>query len=85
MGLAFALLSLLQLVLYNAANVYANIWLSRWTEDPVFSDSSNSTSEEKSDAVNKYLGVYGGLGAVQSKNCYSDQPSIIRLDIRATW
>lgn len=65
MGLAFALMTLVQLVLYSGSSVFSSIWLSQWTGDPVF---ATNHSDAKDQAVTKYLGVYGGLGVAQSKS-----------------
>lgn len=64
MGLIFALLTLVQLVLYSGSSVFSSIWLSQWTDDPIFA--TNSSNDDKEQAVTKYLSVYGGLGVIQS-------------------
>jgi len=55
------LLSLAGLV---ASQVSNNIWLSKWTLQPVY----NGTTDPHTTSV--YLGVYGALGACQSKQVY---------------
>jgi len=46
---------------FVAAQVSTNIWLSKWTQQPLY----NGTSDQHTTDV--YLGVYGALGACQSK------------------
>ena len=69
MGYLFVFLTFGQMLGNSALQVYSSIWLSQWTDDPRFmpATTANYTTAEKEAAVNKYLGVYGGLGAVQSK------------------
>ena len=45
-----------------AAQVVTNIWLSKWSDDPVY---ENATEARKQ--INMRLGVYGAVGAVQSE------------------
>lgn len=68
-GYGFALLIVIVYVLYEAAAVLANIWLSKWTDDP---DLNNLTafpanSSQRLDRNNYYLALYGGLGAGQGE------------------
>ncbi|GFR98147.1 multidrug resistance-associated protein 1 [Elysia marginata] len=51
---------------YQGVNVYSSIWLSQWTADSVLQNRSLSNTSEYSDRNEMYLGVYGGLGAVQA-------------------
>lgn len=52
--------------LYQGASIFANVWLTQWTTDPILSNSTipaNST-----DYINQrdmYLGVYGAAGGMQ--------------------
>jgi len=46
---------------FIAAQVSTNIWLSKWTLQPVY----NGTTDRHTTDI--YLGVYGTLGAFQSK------------------
>jgi len=46
---------------FIAAQVSTNIWLSKWTLQPVY----NGTTDWHTTSL--YLGVYGALGALQSK------------------
>jgi len=52
---------LVSIVGFVAAQVSTNIWLSQWTRQPVY----NGTTDRHTTDV--YLGVYGALGACQSK------------------
>jgi len=54
-------IAFLSLAGYVAAQVSTNIWLSKWTLQPVY----NGTTDQHTTDV--YLGVYGALGAVQCK------------------
>ncbi len=66
LGLIWSILLVLFFLLYQAASVMSNVWLSEWTEDPILKNDSIPTNS--STYVNKrdmYLGVYGGLGAMQ--------------------
>lgn len=61
------LLALLLVVADGGLTVGFSIWLSMWTGDPIFSDSSNSTGIEKQAAMENYLGGLTGFGVSQSK------------------
>ena len=68
-GYIYVLFIVILYLLYEAAAVLANIWLSAWTDDP---DLNNLTvfpanSSERLDRNNYYLILYGGFGAAQSK------------------
>ena len=68
-GYIYVLFIVILYLLYEAAAVLANIWLSEWTDDP---DLKNLTifpanSSERLDRNNYYLILYGGFGAAQSK------------------
>ncbi|GFN99334.1 multidrug resistance-associated protein 1 [Plakobranchus ocellatus] len=52
--------------IYQGVNVYSSIWLSQWTADPLLQNTSLSGTSEYSRRNDKYLGVYGGLGAAQA-------------------
>ncbi|XP_070185918.1 multidrug resistance-associated protein 1-like isoform X2 [Littorina saxatilis] len=49
-------------ILYNAASIYSNVWLSEWSND---ARRSNVTQDEADSQRNMRLGVYGALGALQ--------------------
>lgn len=62
---AIALLSFF--TMFQAASVGSNIWLSKWTDDPDINNATIVNTSYYGDLRNKYLGVYGGLGALQGK------------------
>ena len=49
-------------VLYNALSIYANVWLSQWSDD-----ASDPSLAKDTKHRNMRLGVYGALGALQGK------------------
>jgi len=53
-------------LLYQAASVMSNVWLSWWTDDPDINNSTILNTTFYNDKQDLYLGVYGGLGAVQA-------------------
>ncbi|KAK2159275.1 hypothetical protein LSH36_155g02029 [Paralvinella palmiformis] len=53
-------------VMFQAASVGSNIWLSKWTDDPTINNGSLVNTSYYNNLRNKYLGVYGGLGALQA-------------------
>ena len=57
-------IAFLSLAGFVAAHVSTNIWLSKWTLQPV----CNGTTDRHT--TNVYLGVYGALGACQGKIVY---------------
>uniref|UniRef100_A0A1I8FAU3 ABC transporter domain-containing protein n=1 Tax=Macrostomum lignano TaxID=282301 RepID=A0A1I8FAU3_9PLAT len=62
-----ACLFFLFFLLYQAASVYSNIWLTFWTSDPYLNNKSSlSNSSEYVNKRNMYLGGYGGIGVAQS-------------------
>lgn len=68
MGYLSVCLAIGLMVLNAAVNVYSSIWLSQWTNDPRFLKATMAryTDTDRQEAVNMYLGVYGGLGVAQS-------------------
>lgn len=68
-GGLFSLLILGLFMVYNGAGIYSSIWLSQWTDDPYLKDSSHVNTTKYKNLNYKYLGVYGGLGLVQGRNC----------------
>lgn len=62
-------------VLYQGASLAANIWLSEWTDDSTLANISMAGTKEYNDLNALYLGVYGGLGAVQGQPLYLTSPS----------
>lgn len=57
----FPTTAFVSLAAFVVAQVCTNIWLSKWTNQPVY----NGTVDR--DQTNIYLGVYGALGVAQSK------------------
>uniref|UniRef100_A0A1I8HGU7 ABC-type glutathione-S-conjugate transporter n=1 Tax=Macrostomum lignano TaxID=282301 RepID=A0A1I8HGU7_9PLAT len=54
-------------ILYQTASVFANVWLSIWTEDPYLNNASiPSNTSEYAALQNLYLGGYGAIGAAQA-------------------
>lgn len=49
-------------VIYNAVGVYANIWLSQWSDDPVPVNGTVDTARR-----DMRLAVYGALSFVQGE------------------
>ena len=63
MGLINTLIVLLGYILYQGSQILSNVWLSKWTSDPILTNSSYPTNS--TEFVNKqdtYLGVYGAIG-----------------------
>jgi hypothetical protein len=56
----FPTAAFVSLGLFIAAQVSTSIWLSKWTQQPVY----NGTVDRSE--TDMYLGVYGALGFVQS-------------------
>ncbi|WAQ96704.1 MRP1-like protein, partial [Mya arenaria] len=59
-GIFLSFLTVLFYILYNAANLYSNVWLSEWSNDAT---KLNGTSDP--DQQRLRLGVYGALGFIQ--------------------
>ncbi|XP_041372528.1 multidrug resistance-associated protein 1-like [Gigantopelta aegis] len=51
---------------FQASSVYANIWLSNWTDDDLLKNTSRWNTSEYQNKNAMYLGVYGGLGLTQA-------------------
>ncbi|XP_067944116.1 multidrug resistance-associated protein 1-like [Watersipora subatra] len=68
MGYFFVFLTMGQMLLNAAVQVYSSIWLSMWTDDKKFIPKNpfNYSDDEIKNTMNMYLGVYGGLGGLQS-------------------
>ena len=86
MGWFFVFLTFGQMFLNAALSVYSSIWLSQWTDDDMFKPQyiNNYTNTQRQHAVAKYLGVYGGLGAGQSKFYYILLFDLIYIFLRTT-
>ena len=55
--------------LYQVSSVYADVWLTHWTQDPTLLAANSSASAVV--ARNRYfLAYYGVLGAGQGRTCY---------------
>jgi hypothetical protein len=68
-GYWYGLIIILLYVMYEACAVLANIFLSRWTDDPDLNNlttfPANSSAREDRNAY--YLTLYGGFGVAQSE------------------
>ncbi|XP_063421679.1 multidrug resistance-associated protein 1-like [Mytilus trossulus] len=51
---------------YQGTSIFANIWLSWWSDDDLLANRTLSNTTLYSDRNTMYLGVYGGLGVVQA-------------------
>ncbi|XP_070580038.1 multidrug resistance-associated protein 1-like isoform X1 [Ptychodera flava] len=74
-------LSVLICLLYmaqNAAGVASNIWLSRWSEEPVINGTQDPSIRSK------YLGVYGALGIGQGILVFISSLSLAIAALRAS-
>ncbi|KAK7067583.1 Canalicular multispecific organic anion transporter 1, partial [Halocaridina rubra] len=60
-GMASSILTITTGVLAQASTVGANIWLTAWTDEPI-----NEDGTQDPNIRDKYLGVYGALGAAQA-------------------
>ncbi|KAK7487389.1 hypothetical protein BaRGS_00021351, partial [Batillaria attramentaria] len=67
-GVARATMTVIFLLLWKSAGVFADFWLSTWTTDPLVSDTGpdGSTTAEANRRISLYLGVYTLLGILQS-------------------
>ena len=67
LGVPYAVMVLLLFGFYQAASVFSNVWLSKWTSDATLTNRTigppNSTIYR--DKNDYYLGIYGGAGALQ--------------------
>ena len=63
-GLILSLLILFLYLLNNAASIYANIWLSEWSDDVRKAGNDTAAYNAQRDMR---LGVYGALGLAQGK------------------
>ncbi|XP_076439591.1 multidrug resistance-associated protein 1-like [Babylonia areolata] len=59
-GALLSFIIILFYILYNASSIYANVWLSEWSNDARLPNATQDT-----DLRNKRLGVYGALGVLQ--------------------
>lgn len=59
-GMAISIAILLLYILTNVCQIYANVWLSQWSNDLPNSNGTMDTAQR-----DMRLGVYGGLGLAQ--------------------
>ena len=55
---------------FRAFSVWANFWLSRWTEDPRLTNTTQWGSQAFMDTNRTYLTYYGLMGLTQCEQCY---------------
>lgn len=67
LGFLLAVFLLLTFLVFQAASVGSNIWLSRWTEDPYLKNSSLANTTTFTHRRDLYLGIYGALGFAQGE------------------
>ena len=72
LGTINAILWMVCFLIFQAASVLSNLWLSAWTAEPILQNSSLVNTSEYIASRDLYLGVYGGLGAAQGKCCNAD-------------
>ena len=66
-GALLSFIIVLFYILYNAASIYSNVWLSEWSND---ARSPNATHDPEQRSMR--LGVYGALGVLQGRlSCLS--------------
>ncbi|XP_036368003.1 canalicular multispecific organic anion transporter 2 [Octopus sinensis] len=53
------------MILNQGSLMFANIWLSQWTDDPYLKNLSNTNSPEYNTKNYTYLSVYGAVGIIQ--------------------
>ena len=68
LGYGLTVMLIVSFLLYQAASVMSNVWLSQWTEDPLLKNMSLVETPEYNQKQGMYLGVYGALGGIQGKN-----------------
>ena len=62
--------------LYQVSSVYADVWLTHWTQDPTLLAANSSASAVV--ARNRYfLTYYGVLGAGQGRTCFFRVPGVL--------
>ena len=59
-GALLSIIIVLFYILYNAASIYSNIWLSDWSNDARYPNATHDPEQR-----NMRLGVYGALGVLQ--------------------
>ena len=67
LGLTMTLLIFGACTLFQTTSVISSLWLTKLTADPVLQNASAANTSHLLHLRNLYLGVYGGLGAVQGR------------------
>ncbi|XP_053393095.1 multidrug resistance-associated protein 1-like isoform X1 [Mercenaria mercenaria] len=81
-GVILSVLTVLFYILYNAANLYSNIWLSDWSNDATNYDlTGNFTVDTKQRDLR--LGIYGLLGFIQGVFVVAGALSLYIGNVRA--
>ncbi|XP_053393096.1 multidrug resistance-associated protein 1-like isoform X2 [Mercenaria mercenaria] len=81
-GVILSVLTVLFYILYNAANLYSNIWLSDWSNDATNYDlTGNFTVDTKQRDLR--LGIYGLLGFIQGVFILAASISLFIGNVRA--
>jgi len=65
MGVVVSCCMLLFFVLAQVASICSNIWLSKWTSDPLLMNATISNTSQFANRQNVFLGVYAALGGTQ--------------------
>lgn len=68
LGLGASIIVMFVFSMYHAASVYANFWLTFWTNDQYLTNQNNTGTEKFIDQTNYYLLGYGILGIIQGKS-----------------
>ncbi|XP_071154276.1 multidrug resistance-associated protein 1-like [Mytilus edulis] len=66
LGLGASIIVMFVFSMYHAASVYANFWLTFWTNDQYLTNQNNTGMEKFIDQTNYYLLGYGVLGIIQA-------------------
>ena len=65
LGMIFSILIMFFMLLTQGSSMFANVWLSQWTDDPFLKNQSNAGDAAYTEKNDLYLGVYGAMGFVQ--------------------
>ena len=65
-GLPLSMLIIFFYLMYNAASIYSNIWLSEWSSDNVTVINGTIDTAQR----DMRLGVYGAIGIIQGSFLY---------------
>ncbi|CAC5365085.1 ABCC1 [Mytilus coruscus] len=66
LGIGASIIVMFVFSMYHAASVYANFWLTFWTNDQYLTNQNNSGTEKFIGQTNYYLLGYGVLGIIQA-------------------